>query len=183
MSAQRDRRVEAEACLGKRGTATLTGVSADDVGAALYAAKVATYTQGFDLLGHASEERGYGTNLAEVARVWRAGCIIRARLLESIRTALGEEDGTRLLALAPEFRSDLIGHMPAWRSVVAGATSVGLPIPGLAASLSWFDTLTTSRGSANLIQAQRDYFGSHTYERVDRPDHFVHTDWGGLGGD
>jgi 6-phosphogluconate dehydrogenase len=84
---------------------------------------------------------------------------------------------------APEFRADLISRMPGWRSVVAGAVSVGLPIPGLAASLSWFDTLATSRGSANLIQAQRDYFGSHTYERVDRPDHFVHTDWGALGGD
>jgi 6-phosphogluconate dehydrogenase len=182
MSAQRDRRVEAEACFGERSAATLTGVGSEDIGAALYAAKIASYTQGFDLLARASEERGYGTDLAEVARIWKAGCIIRARFLDRVRAAFSEEGGPSLLALAPDFREDLIGRLPSWRRVVAAATSVGLPIPGLAASLSWFDTLTTSHGSANLIQAQRDYFGSHTYERVDRPDHFVHTDWGALRG-
>ena len=158
-------------------------MSSEDVGAALYAAKIASYTQGFDLLARASEERGYGTDLAEVARIWKAGCIIRARFLDRVRAAFSEEGGTSLLALAPDFREDLIRRLPSWRRVVAAATSVGLPIPGLAASLSWFDTLTTSHGSANLSQAQRDYFGSHTYERVDRPDHFVHTDWGKPGDD
>jgi 6-phosphogluconate dehydrogenase len=183
MSAQRDRRVEAEACFGERSKTSLTGVSSEDVGAALYAAKIASYAQGFDLLARASEERGYGTDLAEVARIWKAGCIIRARFLDRVRAAFNEEGGTSLLALAPDFREDLIECLPSWRRVVAAAMGAGLPIPGLAASLSWFDTLTTSRGSANLIQAQRDYFGSHRYERVDRPDHFVHTDWAVSGDD
>jgi 6-phosphogluconate dehydrogenase len=158
-------------------------VSSEDLGAALYAAKIASYTQGFDLLARASEERAYGTDLAEVARIWKAGCIIRARFLDRVRAAFNEEGGTSLLAFAPDFREDLIECLPSWRRVVAAAMSAGLAIPGLAASLSWFDTLTTSRGSANLIQAQRDYFGSHTYERVDRPDHFVHTDWAVSGDD
>ena len=159
-------------------------MTSEDVGAALDAAKIASYTQGFDLLARASEERGYRRRTSRRLRVlWKAGCIIRARFLDRVRAAFSEEGGTSLLALAPDFREDLIRRLPSWRRVVAAATSVGLPIPGLAASLSWFDTLTTSHGSANLSQAQRDYFGSHTYERVDRPDHFVHTDWGVPGDD
>ena len=84
-----------------------------------------------------------------------------------------------LLALAGDFPAALAARLPAWRRVVAAATTAGVPIPGLAASLAWFDSLTTARGSANLIQAQRDYFGSHTYERVDAPGTFVHSDWDG----
>jgi 6-phosphogluconate dehydrogenase len=176
-SADRDRRVEAEAAFGAGPPALLEGVVADDVRAALFAAKIASYTQGFDLLARASKERGYETNLAEVARIWKAGCIIRARFLDRVREAFAGEGASRLLALAPDFQRDLSQRMPAWRRVVSAAVRSGIPVPGLAASLGWFDTLTTARGSANLIQAQRDYFGSHTYERVEAPGSFVHTDW------
>jgi 6-phosphogluconate dehydrogenase len=177
MSADRDRRVEANAAFGEREVQPLEGVGANDVRAALYAAKIASYTQGFDLLARASEERGYGTDLGEVARIWKAGCIIRARFLDRVREAFGADGAPRLLALAPDFRRDLAERVPSWRLVVAEAVRTGIPVPGLSASLAWFDTLATARGSANLIQAQRDYFGSHSYERLEAPGSFVHTDW------
>jgi len=177
LSADRDRRVEAEATFDPHRTQRLDGVTPEDIRAALYAAKIASYTQGFDLLARASAEYDYGTDLAEVARIWKAGCIIRARFLDRVREAFAGDGATRLLALAPDFRDDLQARMPSWRRVVSKAVRVGIPIPGFAASLAWFDTLTTARGSANLIQAQRDYFGSHTYERVEKPGQFVHTQW------
>jgi 6-phosphogluconate dehydrogenase len=183
MSADRERRVEAEAAFGAPGPASSDGqpslreIGIDDLRDALYASKIASYTQGFDLLARASNERGYDTDLAEVARIWKAGCIIRARFLDRVREAFAGAGADRLLALAPDFQKDLEKRLPAWRRVVAEAVRVGIPVPGLAASLAWFDTLTTAQGSANLIQAQRDYFGSHTYERVDAPGSFVHTDW------
>ena len=201
LSANRERRVAAEAAFGSRGARTLAGVTPDDVRAALYAAKIASYSQGFDLLACASDERGYGTDRSEVARIWKAGCIIRAGFLDRVREAFAmggaEHDGAgadlatqggagvatgapAVLALAAGFRTELAECMPSWRKVVATAVREGIPVPGLAASLAWFDTLSTSRGSANLIQAQRDYFGSHTYERVDAPGEFVHTDWAAL---
>lgn len=154
--------------------APLEGVSVDDVAAALYAAKIASYTQGFRMLTVASEARDYGTDLGEVARIWTAGCIIRARLLARIMEAY-RGGAPELLAFA--FEDDLKARLPAWRRIVSTATRVGIPVPGLGASLAWFDTLVTARGSANVIQAQRDYFGSHTYERVDRPGEAVHTEW------
>jgi 6-phosphogluconate dehydrogenase len=178
LSADRDRRIEAEATFGERRTQRLDGITSEDIRAALYAAKIASYTQGFDLLARASAERDYGTDLAEVARIWKAGCIIRARFLDRVREAFADAGATRLLALAPDFRDDLLTRMPSWRRVVSESVRVGIPVPGFVASLSWFDTLTTGAGSANLIQAQRDYFGSHTYERVENPGEFVHTEWG-----
>ena len=187
MSAARDRRVEADTAFraGKSeprlalpdSVEVGIDVDVDDVRAALYAAKIASYTQGFDLLARASEEREYGTDLAEVARIWKAGCIIRARFLDDVREAFTGEGATRLLALAPNFRQDLQARVPGWRRVVSGAIRAGIPVPGLSASLAWFDTLTTAKGSANLIQAQRDYFGSHRYERAETPGVFVHSDW------
>jgi 6-phosphogluconate dehydrogenase len=177
-SAGRERRVEAEVAFGSPGADQLEGVQVDDLRSALYAAKIASYSQGFDLLTRASEEYDYGTDLSEVARIWKAGCIIRARFLDRVRDAFAPGSETpSLLALAPSFRTELLERVPSWRRVVAAATRAGLPIPGLAASLAWFDTLSRAQGSANLIQAQRDYFGSHTYERTDAPGEFVHTDW------
>jgi 6-phosphogluconate dehydrogenase len=181
LSSNRDRRVAAESAFGRSADRRLDGIDADDIRAALYAAKIASYSQGFDLLARASEKRDYGTNLADVARIWKAGCIIRARFLDRVSQAFrgDETSGNRvdLLALAPSFRVELSERLPSWRRVVAAAFEAGIPVPGLAASLAWFDTLTTARGSANLIQAQRDYFGSHTYERVGSPGEFHHTDW------
>ena len=176
LSAGKDLRVRAEAAL-RPTRGALQGVSVADLGDALYAAKIASYTQGFALLRAASEAYGYGTNLSEVARIWTAGCIIRAVFLDRIRQAFAGSPAPELLALAPDFVADLGRRLPGWRRVVAAATAAGRAVPGLSASLQWFDTLTTARGTASLIQAQRDYFGSHTYERSDGPGVFVHTDW------
>ena len=149
----------------------------NDLRDALYASKVASYTQGFDLLRTASEARGYGTDLAEVARIWTAGCIIRARFLDEVRQALLRDPSLEFLAFAPFFAEALRVREPAWRRVVTAATAAGHPIPGLSSSLAWFDTLRTARGSASLIQAQRDFFGAHTYDRIDNPGQVVHTLW------
>ena len=151
------------------------GLSADDLRDALYASKVASYAQGFALLGAGSAELGFETPLTDVARIWKAGCIIRARLLDRIEVALRETAPS--LLLTSELRDDVARRVPAWRRVVAAATRAGIATPALGASLNWFETLTTARGSADLIQAQRDYFGSHTYERVDAPGEAEHTDW------
>lgn len=176
LSAAKDLRVRAEAAL-RPARGGLEGVSVDDLRDALYAAKIASYTQGFALLGLASAQRGYGTPLGEVARIWTAGCIIRAEFLDRIRAAFAAAPNLDLLALAPEFTADLGRRLPGWRRVVAAASAGGHAIPGLSASLGWFDTLSTARGSAAMIQAQRDYFGSHTYERNDAPGKFVHSEW------
>jgi 6-phosphogluconate dehydrogenase len=181
LSAQKELRVRAEQAFGATRGA-LASVSVDDLRDALYASKIASYTQGFQMLARASEERGYGTDLGEVARIWTAGCIIRARFLDRVRAAFARTPAPELLALAPEFVADLGRRLPAWRRVVGAALAAGIPVPGLAASLAWYDTLVTARGSAAVIQAQRDYFGSHTYERSDAPGVSVHTDWPRFGG-
>ncbi|RLB56169.1 MAG: phosphogluconate dehydrogenase (NADP(+)-dependent, decarboxylating) [Deltaproteobacteria bacterium] len=176
LSSFRDLRSQAEAAYEPSRSA-LRDLTVEDLGKALYASKIASYTQGFQLLAAASEEFDFGTDLGEVSRIWTAGCIIRARFLDRIRESYGTGTPPALLALAPGFVADLSGRVPAWRKVVSQATAAGYPVPGFAASLSWFDTLTTARGSANVIQAQRDYFGSHTYRRLEAPETPVHTDW------
>jgi 6-phosphogluconate dehydrogenase len=176
LSADVELRVRAEAAFEDSHRSALAGISPDDLRDALFASKIASYTQGFELLAAGSRARGYGTDRAEIARIWKAGCIIRARFLDDVRTTF-EAEPDALLALSGGFRDALAARLPAWRRVVAAGAAAGVPIPGLAASLGWFDSLVVARGSANLIQAQRDYFGSHTYERVERPGTFVHTDW------
>jgi 6-phosphogluconate dehydrogenase len=176
LSSTKELRVTAERAFAPT-RALLSNVLVEDLKDALYASKVASYTQGFALMKLASEQFGYGTNLAEVARIWTAGCIIRAVFLDRIQQAFSASPAPDLLALAPDFVADLAKRLPAWRRVVAAASLAGVAVPGLSASLQWFDTLTTADGSANLIQAQRDAFGSHTYERRDKPGVFVHTDW------
>jgi 6-phosphogluconate dehydrogenase len=173
-------RARAEAAFGAGSRSALEGLSPGDLRDALHASRIASYTQGFALLAAGSREHGYGTDRAEIARIWKAGCIIRARLLDDVRAAFRAEPDA-LMALAGAFPGALSARLPAWRRVVAAAAAAGLPSPGLAASLAWFDSLTTARGSANLIQAQRDSFGSHGYERFERPGVFVHTDWGDAG--
>jgi 6-phosphogluconate dehydrogenase len=176
MSSHRSLRVHAEEAFGGARDLAVKGIAPAQLGDALYAAKIASYTQGFSLLAAASQTFDYGTNLAEVARIWKAGCIIRARFLDRVREAFGE-DAPPLLALAPQFVADLVRRIDPLRRVVSAATAAGAPVPGLAASLTWLDTLTVALGSANLIQAQRDYFGSHTYERVESPGTCVHSEW------
>jgi 6-phosphogluconate dehydrogenase len=155
-------------------------LTVDDLEAALYAAKLASYAQGFDLLRTASVDRGYGIDLGEVARIWTAGCIIRAAFLGRVTDAFRRNPDLPLLALDPSFADELRGALPAWRKVVAAAVAAGIPVPALSASLSWMEQIRTGRGAASLIQAQRDWFGAHTYRRRSDPDTAVHTGWSGL---
>ncbi len=177
VSAGKPLRIEAERAFAPVRPARVVGIGPDDVRAALWSAKVASYAQGFALLRTASEAKGYGTDLAEVARIWTAGCIIAARLLGDIRAAFQESPPPASLVLAPAFTRELKARLPALRSVVSAATRAGRAVPGMSASLAWLEGITTARGTASLIQAQRDYFGAHTFERVGRPGVAVHHEW------
>jgi 6-phosphogluconate dehydrogenase len=145
---------------------------------ALYASKVVSYAQGLDLMRAMSAKKGWGLDLGAIASIWRGGCIIRARFLERITEAWRGQPDLQHLALAPFFR-DLLNRAEApWRDVVAAAVRAGVPVPAFSASLAYFDSLRSPRLPANLLQAQRDFFGAHTYERVDRPvGTFFHTVW------
>jgi 6-phosphogluconate dehydrogenase len=148
---------------------------------ALYASKIASYAQGMAMLAAASREHHFDLNLAEIARIWKGGCIIRARLLNEIQSAFKRNPALPNLLLDEEFRKAIDERQEGWRHVVATAVSLGIPVPSTAASLAYYDSYRTARLPANLIQAQRDYFGAHTYERVDRAGTF-HTEWIGSGG-
>lgn len=178
LSARKSDRVEAAGILGDSTTAV--DLSPDDLEAALYAAKLMSYTQGFALLRAASEEHGYETDMAAVSRIWKAGCIIRAVFLDSVYEAFTNNPELPLLALDPHFASALREAVPAWRRVVAAAVGAGIPVPALSASLAWYDSIRLGRGTACVIQAQRDYFGAHTYRRSDAPDVAVHSEWADL---
>jgi len=148
----------------------------EKVGHALYASKICSYAQGLALLQAASFEYQYHLNLAEIARIWRGGCIIRARFLDDVSRAYRESPELPNLILAHFFREALLQRQEAWRHVVETAIQLAIPVPGLSASLEYFDSYRSSRLPANLIQAQRDYFGAHTYRRIDREGIF-HTEW------
>ena len=157
---------------------------ADDVRQALYASKICSYAQGFQLLSMASAEYGWRLDLGAIALMWRGGCIIRAVFLDRIKAAYDETPELANLLLAPYFRDAIAGAQAAWRRVVATAVLRGVPVPAFSSALAWYDGYRSERLSANLLQAQRDYFGAHTYERVDRPrGEFFHTDWTGRGGE
>ncbi len=143
---------------------------------ALYATEIATYAQGFGLMRLASDEYGYGLSYSEVAKIWRGGCIIRARFLDDIRAAFAEQPDLPNLLLAPHFREQLAGQQEAWRHVVKTGVELGIPVPALSSALAYYDSYRSARLPANLIQAQRDFFGAHTYERLDREGTF-HTMW------
>ena len=144
---------------------------------ALYASKVTSYAQGMALLRMASAEYGYDIDPGEVARIWRAGCIIRATLLNDIRAAFGRDPQLVNLLLDRAF-SDAVGaRQQAWREMVQVAVGLGIPVPATAASLAYYDAYRSARLPANLTQGQRDYFGAHTYRRIDREGSF-HTQWG-----
>ena len=150
----------------------------EDVRLALYASKVVAYSQGFDQIAAASEEFGWDIDRGAMARIWRGGCIIRARFLNRITEAY-ERDATLPLLLADEYFTGAVGNgVAAWRRIVAGAAQNGVPVPAFASSLAYYDGVRAERLPANLIQAQRDFFGAHTYRRVDRDGSF-HTEWTG----
>jgi len=143
---------------------------------ALYASKITSYAQGFALLRSASLEYEFGFQHADIARIWRAGCIIRASLLDDIASAFVTDPELPNLLLSPEFRELILESQSAWREVVKTAIDLGIPLMGTSASLAYFDAYRSERLPANLIQAQRDFFGAHTYRRVDK-DGIFHTQW------
>lgn len=150
---------------------------------ALYTAKIISYAQGFELIKIAGEENNWDLNLGEIALLWRGGCIIRSIFLDKINTAYSNNKDLTNLILDPYFTEVMLKTQDSLRYVVAESSACGIAIPSLSSALSWFDGYRSENGSANLIQAQRDFFGAHTYERVDRNrGEFFHTNWTGKGG-
>jgi len=146
---------------------------------ALYASKICSYAQGLSLIRRGSDEYSWGVNLSEMARIWKGGCIIRARFLDSIMNAYNRRPDLPNLLLDEEFNRWIQSAQTNWRMAVKTAIGIGVPVPAMSASLAYFDSYRTGRLPQNLTQAQRDYFGSHTYERVDHPERgHMHTDWG-----
>ena len=150
----------------------------EDVRLTLYASKIIAYSQGFDAIVAGAEQYGWDIKKGEIAKIWRAGCIIRAQFLNRITEAYAAEPTLVALVTAPYFAEAVAGSLPAWRRVVAGAALGGIPTPTFASSLSYYDGLRADRLPAALVQAQRDFFGAHTYRRVDKEGTF-HTLWGG----
>jgi 6-phosphogluconate dehydrogenase len=179
LSSQKDQRTAAAKVLagpwGRLAGARADGF-VDDVRQALYASKVVAYAQGFEQIAAAAEANRWGVELGGLATIWRGGCIIRARFLDRIREAYAADPGLGNLLFADYFR-DVVGQaQDAWRRVVATAVELGIAVPAFASSLAYYDGVRRERGPANLLQAQRDFFGAHTYQRIDRPGSF-HTRW------
>jgi len=150
---------------------------------ALYASKICSYAQGFQLLAMAAREYNWQLDLGGISLMWREGCIIRAQFLERIKEAFDRQPDLANLLLAPYFQEAVDRSQDGWRQVVALAVTHGLPVPAYASALAYYDGYRSARLPANMLQAQRDYFGAHTYERVDRPrGEFYHTNWTGEGG-
>ena len=146
----------------------------------LYASKICSYAQGFALMRAVGEDQGWNLNFGEIAMIWRGGCIIRARFLQRIKEAFDKNSALANLLLDPYFKEILERTQQNWRTIVSKAALAGIPIPAFAASLSYFDSYRSEQLPANLLQAQRDYFGAHTYERLDQPlGKFFHFDWVG----
>ncbi|MBN2364946.1 MAG: decarboxylating NADP(+)-dependent phosphogluconate dehydrogenase [Calditrichaeota bacterium] len=150
---------------------------------ALYASKICSYAQGFQLMREAAKEYDWDLKFGEIALMWREGCIIRAQFLGKIREAFDQKPDLHNLLLADYFKEAITKSQTAWRRVVATALELGIPVPAYSSALAYYDGYRSKRLSANLLQAQRDYFGAHTYERVDKPrGEFFHTNWTGRGG-
>ena len=178
LSAQKDARERAEAVLSGP-TGTYDGdrdAFIEDVRQALYASKITSYAQGYVQLDAAAEEFGWELDNGQIALLWRGGCIIRATFLEDIKAAFDRDADLENLLLDDFFRDAIETAQPSWRRVVATAVELGLPVPGFSAALAYFDGYRRGRLPANLLQAQRDYFGAHTYRRLDQEGTF-HTDW------
>jgi 6-phosphogluconate dehydrogenase len=148
----------------------------DQLERALLASKVCAYAQGFAVIDAAAAGHGWRLNKGEIASIWRGGCIIRARFLRHIRTAYERDSGLANLMLDPHFAGLLEHAQTAWREIVALGVRQGVPLPAFSSALAYYDSYRSAVLPANMIQAQRDYFGAHTYERVDREGTF-HTDW------
>lgn len=184
LSAQKEERVAASHLVPRRTESVALGSSfVQDVHDALLAAKIVSYAQGFMLMRAAAAEQGWKLDYGAVALLWRGGCIIRSSFLGRIRDAFQRDSELPSLLVDPWFR-ELLGRLqPGWRRATVAAMQSGVAIPAMASALTFFDGYTSAQSGANLLQAQRDYFGAHTYERIDRPrGEFHHTDWIGSGG-
>jgi 6-phosphogluconate dehydrogenase len=156
----------------------------DDLRKALYASKIISYAQGYQLMRAAAKEYGWNLNYGGVALMWRGGCIIRSVFLGEIKKAFDKNPNLENLLLDPFFKKAMAKAQASWRRVVTTAVKLGIPIPAISAAMAFYDGYRHDRLPANLLQAQRDYFGAHTYERVDKPrGEFFHTNWTGRGGD
>jgi 6-phosphogluconate dehydrogenase len=186
LSSMKDERVRASAILGPRPRRSVTGSEDDNIRAlqdALYASKIISYAQGFMLMREAAKEQGWELNYGEIALMWRGGCIIRSTFLGNIKAAYDSNPQLENLALDEFFSEALKKAESGWRRAAMMAVSNGIPAPAFVSALSYFDGYRSERLPANLLQAQRDYFGAHTYERIDKPrGEFFHTDWTGHGG-
>ncbi len=186
LSAQKDERVRAAERYGR----TVLPFAGDRAAAlealrkALYASKIVSYAQGYALMRAAAKTNGWELNYGGIALMWRGGCIIRSVFLGKIKEAFDRDPALENLLLDEFFCETMRSLIPAWRETVALAVKSGVPMPAFSSALSWFDGYTCESLPANLLQAQRDYFGAHTYERVDAPrGAFFHTNWTGRGGD
>ncbi len=181
VSALKDERVKAAALLTGPARSADTGPARDWVRCvrdALYCSKICSYAQGFALMSAASRQNGWNLKLGEIAMIFRGGCIIRARFLQKIFEAYQRDPALANLLLDPYFAGVVKENQANWRAVVARAATDGVPVPAFSSALSYFDSYRSARLPANLLQSQRDYFGSHTYERVDQPrGKFFHLDW------
>ena len=148
-----------------------------DLELALFAAKIGAYAQGFAVMAEASREFGWNLPMPTIARIWRAGCIIRSQFLDEITTAFTDNPDVANLIVTPAFSAMVKESIPSLRRVVAAAIGAGLPVPALASALGYFDAYAQARGTANLIQAQRDFFGAHGFDRIDGKDAH-HGPWG-----
>ncbi|RFA09833.1 phosphogluconate dehydrogenase (NADP(+)-dependent, decarboxylating) [Subtercola boreus] len=179
VSSHPEQREAAQAVITSRPSPVEVGSSfSDDVNAALYASKVVAYAQGFDAIIAGAEKYGWDINKGNIAKIWRGGCIIRAQFLNRIVEAYDKNPGLKTLLADPYFASAVANGEAAWRRIVSTAALSGIPVPGFSSALSYYDSLASKRLPASLVQAQRDFFGAHTYKRVDREGTF-HTLWSG----
>lgn len=180
MSAQKEERVSASTIFDIPSPSTLGDKEKkkviDDLRAALYCAKICSYAQGLSLIKAASDEYKWNVDLSECARLWTGGCIIRAKLLDRIQAAYSQNKELANLMVDGSVSSELLARLPGWRRSVASCVTNGIACPSLCSSLNYFDTYRRGRLASNLTQAQRDFFGGHTYERIDKPGRF-HTAW------
>jgi 6-phosphogluconate dehydrogenase len=185
LSAQKDERVAASKILTSPKPAFTDDRSAfiEDLRKALLASKIVSYAQGYALMRSASEDYKWNLNYGGIALMWRGGCIIRSVFLGKIKEAFDKNPDITNILLYPYFTEKILDAQAGWRNVVTKAVNAGIPIPAFTTALCYFDGFRTERLPANLLQAQRDYFGAHTYERIDKPrGEFFHTNWTGRGG-
>ncbi len=178
LSAMKEERVKASGILKNRESGKQAEITIEDLKQALYAAKIISYTQGYMLMQAAAKEYGWSLNYGGIALMWRGGCIIRSAFLGKIKEAYDRNPSLANLLLDPYFTEQIQKSQHSWRKIVADGVLTGIPVPALAAALGFFDGYRSEKLPANLLQAQRDYFGAHTYERTDRPrGEFFHTQW------